>query len=70
MDFNIDGTVTTADVPNSSSFSSNSPIWIGAAGRSNYGNSYRGCKALIGRTTIYDDEVVVRDYVPAMRKAD
>ena len=57
-------------VPNSSSFSGNAPLWIGASGRSSYDNSYRGCKALIGRTTIYDNDVVVRDYVPAMRKTD
>lgn len=70
IDYVIDGTAKTVAVPNSSSFSGNAPLWIGAAGRSSYGDSYRGCKALIGRTTIYDNEVVVRDYVPAMRKTD
>lgn len=66
----VDGVTKTETVPNSSSFTGVAPIWIGAAGRSTYGNSYRGCKALIGRTTITDNGAVVRDYVPAMRKAD
>lgn len=68
--FSTGGVTTTSAVPNSSSFTGIAPIWIGAAGRSTYGSSYRGCKALIGRTVITDGGFVVRDYVPARRRAD
>lgn len=70
VEFDIDGTVTNASVPNSSSFTGVAPIWIGASGRQTTEDSYRGCKALIGRTTILDGGVVTRDYIPAQRKAD
>lgn len=70
VDFDIDGTTSTMAVPNSNSFTGVAPIWIGAAGRQSTGDSFRGCKALFKRTLIYDNGVLVRDYVPAKRKSD
>lgn len=70
VDFNVDGVASTESVPNSSSFNGVAPIWIGAAGRHSTGDTFRGCKALFKRTLIYDNGVLVRDYVPAKRKSD
>lgn len=70
VDFDVDGVTSTVAVPNSSSFTGVAPIWIGASGRQSTGDSFRGCKALFKRTLIYDNGVLVRDYVPAKRKSD
>ncbi len=68
--YRVDGAEETVSVPHSQSFSGVAPIWIGASGRKNYSNSYRGCKALFGRTTITEGGVLVRDYIPARRTID
>lgn len=68
--FVIDGVKETKTITNGGSFSGVGPLWIGASGRRSYGNSYRGCRALFGRTTILSGRNVLRDYIPARRKSD